>query len=202
MSILSDLFGHGRTRKVYVDLLAIFFGISSWISINGLWVELPLLVEKLPESWNLASYLSIIVQFANLGPLAIGLLRWGFNGNIPMAWIIIGLLTLGSASSSLMVSFWDRTSIIGGVEHSTALFILVFFLSLVDCTSSVLFLPFMGVFKELYLNSYLIGEGLSGFIPSIAALAQGVGGNPYCDNITVEINGTMVRFLLLSKYFV
>ncbi len=82
---------------------------------------------------------------------------------------------------------------IGGQDHSTALFVLVFFLSLVDCTSSVLFLPFMGVFKELYLNSYLVGEGLSGFIPSIAALAQGVGGNPYCENVTqTDENGIMV----------
>lgn len=207
MALLSDLFSFGNShhqgfsRKIYVDFLAIFFGISSWISINGLWVELPLLVEKLPESWNLASYLSIIVQFANLGPLTVGLLRWACHEKIPMAWIIMGLLLLGSASSTLMVSFWDRTSMISGVEHSTALFILVFFLSLVDCTSSVLFLPFMGVFKELYLNSYLVGEGLSGFIPSIAALGQGIGGNPYCDNITiVDENGTMVRAHFSSIY--
>ena len=106
---------------------------------------------------------------------------------------------LGSASSSLLVSFWDRTSVIGGKEHSTALFALVFFLSLVDCTSSVLFLPFMGVFKEFYLNSYLVGEGLSGFIPSLAALVQGVGGNPYCDNVTyVDGNDTLIVSRLSS----
>jgi riboflavin transporter 2 len=34
------------------------------------------------------------------------------------------------------------------------------------------------------LNSYLIGEGLSGFVPSIAALIQGVGGNPECRNVS------------------
>jgi len=196
MAILSDINvrynGHSN-RKFYVDILAIAFGISSWISINGLWVELPLLVEQLPESWSLASYLSIIVQFANLGPLTIGLLRWICHEKIPIAWIIVGLLLMGSASSSLLVSFWDRTSVFGGQDHSTALFVLVFFLSLVDCTSSVLFLPFMGVFKEIYLNSYLVGEGLSGFIPSLAALAQGVGGNPYCDNVTyIDGNGTFI----------
>ena len=79
----------------------------------------------------------------------------------------------GTISSFLLSQFWDETTIIGGVEHSTWLFVLVFFLSLVDCTSSVLFLPFMAIFRDIYLNSYLIGEGLSGFIPSIVALAQG-----------------------------
>ena len=52
------------------------------------------------------------------------------------------------------------------------LFVFVFLLSLVDCTSSVLFLPYMGLYRDVYLNSYLVGEGMSGFIPSIAALAQ------------------------------
>lgn len=39
-------------------------------------------------------------------------------------------------------------------------------------------------FREIYLTSYLIGEGLSGFLPSLFALAQGVGGNPECRNVT------------------
>ena len=51
-----------QRRIILVDLLAILFGISSWISINGLWVELPMLVSHLPEQWALPSYLSIIVQ--------------------------------------------------------------------------------------------------------------------------------------------
>ena len=60
----------------------------------------------------------------------------------------------------------------------------------------------MGVFKEFYLNSYLVGEGLSGFIPSLAALAQGVGGNPYCDNVTyVDGNDTLIVSILLSALY-
>ena len=130
------------------------------------------------------------------------------------------LLLVGTASSFLLSAYWAKTTTIGGVEHSTCLFILVFFLSLVDCTSSVLFLPFMAIFRDIYLNSYLIGEGLSGFIPSVIAIAQGKrnyilnskyeykwytfkcsmlirvctchflgsGGNPYCQNVSV--NGT------------
>lgn len=42
--------------------------------------------------------------------------------------------------------------------------------------------PQMARFRQVYLTSYLIGEGLSGFLPSIFALAQGVGGNPQCRN--------------------
>jgi riboflavin transporter 2 len=61
--MLKDLMRH---RTPLVDLLAVLFGISSWISINGLWVELPQLVQELPEGWALPSYLSIIVQVTSI----------------------------------------------------------------------------------------------------------------------------------------
>jgi riboflavin transporter 2 len=47
------------------------------------------------------------------------------------------------------------------------------------------------VYRDIYLNSYLIGEGLSGFIPSLAVLVQGVGGNPECRNVTVPTNDSL-----------
>ena len=173
----------GSTRNFKLDALAMLFGISSWISINGLWVELPLMVQVLPESWTLASYLSVIVQIANVGPIAWGLASWKWPG-ISMHLVIYCLLCIGTLASILLAFFWDETTYFAGAEHSTALFTLVFFLSLVDCTSSVLFLPFMATFRAVYLNSYLIGEGLSGFLPALVALAQGVGGNPKCENVT------------------
>lgn len=46
----------------WIPVLLIVFGVSSWVAINGLWMELPLLVNVLPEGWNLPAYLSIIIQ--------------------------------------------------------------------------------------------------------------------------------------------
>jgi len=58
-------------RAVHVPtfLFVCLFAMSSWIDINGVWVEVPLLVNELPESWNLPSYIVIIIQIANVGPL-------------------------------------------------------------------------------------------------------------------------------------
>jgi len=180
-----------RGRVLLVDLLAILFGISSWISINGLWVELPVLVNQLPEGWALPSYLSTIVQIANIGPIGYSVLRAALPRDPPAHIIIFVLLLLGSGASLGLALAWDVTSEVMGAERSTMLFVFVFMLSLVDCTSSVLFLPYIGMFREVYLNSYLVGEGMSGFIPSIVALAQGVGGNPTCQNVTYP-NGSSV----------
>jgi riboflavin transporter 2 len=46
-------------RIILIDVLAILFGISSWVEINGVWVQTPILVNKLPESWTLASYIGL-----------------------------------------------------------------------------------------------------------------------------------------------
>ena len=82
-----------KSRLVLIDVLAILFGISSWISINGLWVELPLLVNRLPESWSLASYLSVIVQIANLGPITYCGLRWLSKGKVSFSILQIQLFS-------------------------------------------------------------------------------------------------------------
>jgi riboflavin transporter 2 len=167
-------------RKFLVDILAILFGISAWITVNGMFVQLPLMVQTQPEGWNLPSYISVIIQIANVGPILYSISQKFCAGKIKDSLIIYAILTLGSTSSLLMVFFYHKTSIINGSEYSTALFALTFFGALVGCTSSVLFMPFMGNFLEIYLISYFIGEGLSGFLPSAVALIQGVGGNPVC----------------------
>ncbi|KAG8171590.1 hypothetical protein JTE90_018605 [Oedothorax gibbosus] len=77
-----------------------------------------------------------------------------------------------------------HTTTVFGHTHSTALLVLTFFLSCVDCTSSLLYLPFIANFKEQYVVSYLIGSGLSGPIPGLLAIAQGVGGYADCRNVS------------------
>lgn len=62
-------------RRTCVHAMSVLFGISSWIALNGVWVEIPLLITTLPESWRLASFVVLITQLANLGPLVYSLLK-------------------------------------------------------------------------------------------------------------------------------
>ncbi|XP_070695851.1 solute carrier family 52, riboflavin transporter, member 3-A [Pempheris klunzingeri] len=158
-----------------VHILACAFGLGSWVAVNGLWVELPLIVNTLPEGWELPSALTVIIQLANLGPLLVTLMHKLCPGRCKERAVIYSILSIGVISCILLAFFWDKTTIVAGASHSTAFFILTFFLSLVDCTSSVTFLPFMMQLPAKYITTYFIGEGLSGFIPGVVALAQGVG---------------------------
>jgi len=94
------------------------------------------------------------------------------------------LLAAGTFACIALGFLHDYTSVIFGKAHSTALLSLMFVTALVGCTSSVLFMPYMRNYREIYLVSYLVGEGLSGFVPSTVALIQGVGQNPGCKNVT------------------
>lgn len=60
---------------IFVQCISALFGMSSWIALNGLWVEMPILVNRLPESWKLASYLVLITQVANVGTITYSLVR-------------------------------------------------------------------------------------------------------------------------------
>ncbi len=158
-----------------VHMLACAFGLGSWVAVNGLWVELPLIVNTLPEAWELPSYLTVIIQLANLGPLLVTLTHKLCPSRLKEKFVIYAILSIGVVSCILLAFFWDETTIVAGASHSTAFFIITFFLALVDCTSSVTFLPFMMQLPAKYITTYFIGEGLSGFIPGVIALAQGVG---------------------------
>ncbi|KAG7472044.1 hypothetical protein MATL_G00104390 [Megalops atlanticus] len=182
-----------------VHFLACAFGLGSWVAINGLWVELPLIVNELPEGWDLPSYLTVIIQLANLGPLLVTLMHKLCPGRLKETVVIYTILTIGILACFLLAFFWKETTVMAGALHSTAFLVMTFFLSLVDCTSSVTFLPFMMQLPPKYITTYFIGEGLSGFVPGLVALGQGVG-IARCVNITRGPNDTSpVRAVAASE---
>lgn len=175
--------------SLLTHLLACLLGMGSWVSINGLWVELPLLVPRIPEGWYLPSYLSALIQTANVGPLFVTLMHRFRPGALSEAAVIYVIISLGTAATFLLGFFWEETVAVAGVARSVPLLVLTFFLAAVDCTSSVTFLPFMMRLKPQYLTTYYIGEGVSGLLPALVALIQGVG-VVHCVNTTQSVNHT------------
>ncbi|XP_028986152.1 riboflavin transporter 2-like [Betta splendens] len=161
--------------SLLTHVLACLFGMGSWVAINGMWVELPLVVPEIPEGWYLPSYLTVLIQMANVGPLFITLMHRFRPGTLDERPVVYGIVALGIVATFLLAFFWKHTVTVGGSVHSVALLVLSFLLSVVDCTSSVTFLPFMMRLRPQYLTTYFVGEGLSGLVPALVALIQGVG---------------------------
>ncbi|XP_071966897.1 solute carrier family 52, riboflavin transporter, member 3 [Engystomops pustulosus] len=182
-------------------LLACIFGTGAWVAINGLWVELPLIVNDLPEGWYLPSYLTILIQMANIGPLFVTIMHKVKPGWLKEIIVIYTILILGIIALFLLAFFWKETTWIAGQLHSTGFLILTFFLSVVDCTSSVTFLPFMMQLQPKYITTYFIGEGLSGLIPGLLSLIQGVG-MIKCVNVTQNENETLAWLNATDDYHI
>lgn len=191
--------------SLLTHLLACLFGIGSWISINGLWVELPLIVPEVPEGWYLPSYLSVLIQMANIGPIFVTMMHRFRPGALNETAVIYAIIGLGTAASFLLGFFWKKTMVVASTPRSVALLVLTFFLSAVDCTSSVTFLPYMMRLKPHFLTTYYVGEGVSGLLPALVALVQGVG-VVSCVNSTRSLNQTLnvssgfVTFDLQAQY--
>lgn len=172
--------------------LACLFGMGSWVAINGMWVELPLVVPEIPEGWYLPSYLTVLIQMANIGPLFITLMHRFRPGTLDERPVVYFIVVMGIIATFLMAFFWKHTMTVGGSLHSVPLLVLSFLLSVVDCTSSVTFLPFMMRLHPQYLTTYFAGEGLSGLVPAVVALIQGVG-VVHCENVTLSSNTTAIN---------
>ncbi|XP_029172721.1 solute carrier family 52, riboflavin transporter, member 3-A-like [Nylanderia fulva] len=186
--------GHVKCGRAVIHLLVILFGVSTWIGVNGIFIELPLLVNIAPEGWNLPAYIVIVAQSANVGPAIYTFLRKN-KRELNESLCILCLLSLQILAMGLLIFFYDKTTVIGGEKHSLILLVSVFFNALVGCFSSVLFMPYLRDFDDIYIVSYFIGEGLSGVLPSIVALIQGVGERSECNATeTISLDTSQVKF--------
>ncbi|VIO99348.1 Protein C20orf54 homolog, putative [Brugia malayi] len=175
------------TIKLSTYICIVLFGSTSWLSTNSVWLELPLLTEKLPEGWSLPSYLTVVVQIASIGPLIYSIIRKLSKVSIPIPAMILTLLIFCCLCTVLMALFWSQTIFLFGQERSVVLMILLFGMALVNATSNVLFMPYMATFHDSYLTAYFVGMGLSALFPSIVSILQGSGNN------CVVVNGTSIQ---------
>ena len=176
----------GRTsRWIYVlgaswipCILICLFGLSSWLAINGLWAEMPALVPVLPERERLPSMIVIIIQIANVGPIVYLITnsvtsyvrKKQVDLEVPTVFIIV---LLGVVTCVLLAIFWDHTSYLFNKTRSVPLLVLSFFLALVDCTSTIVYIPYMERFPDRYISALFMGEGFGSLFPSLIALIQG-----------------------------
>uniref|UniRef100_A0A0K0DTC0 Riboflavin transporter n=1 Tax=Strongyloides stercoralis TaxID=6248 RepID=A0A0K0DTC0_STRER len=156
-------------------ICVIIFGLGTWLSINSLYTQLPLLVDTLPESWSFATYMVSVLQGICLLSVVYAYFASKSSklkqGNIPVTIILIFL----NAGALLMAAFvYKDTVIIGGEEHSLFLLVAIALMSIPCTLSDVIYLPFISRFRNNNLViAFFLGMGLSAFVPSIATFIQG-----------------------------
>lgn len=172
--------------KKWLHLVPVLFGISAWLGVNSTFLQLPIIVKDAPEGWNLPSYIVVLVQMGNLGPIIYRVIQKFMK--VRDAYLVYFLLCIGMLGSIVAASFYNHTTYAFGTDRSLHLFAAVFLFAFLDCSSTVIFMPYMGRFLEPFLISYLTGVSVGGLIPSIASLVQGAAeyGHSCASNQTIE----------------
>jgi hypothetical protein len=175
-----------RDKNFYFTaFLFVIFALSTWLDVNGVWVELPLIVKTAPEGWALPSFLALAIALSNIGPLIIVLLKLFFKERLNERIFIYIEIIVGIISCALIAEYWTKTTYVAGQQRSVVLITLVFLLGTLDTTSTVTYGDYMKRYNSKLLNALYLGESLTALLPSILAIIQGVGGEAICrDNST------------------
>ncbi|UJR20731.1 hypothetical protein I4U23_023850 [Adineta vaga] len=195
--------------KAIVYVLVALFGLGTWTNLAGVWIELPILVPVLPESWQLPAKLTLLISSANIFPITVVFASLIFKLNTAPFEIPVNFLLL-CTSITFAIAFaylWDRTAYLFDKEQSVYLMFLCFFTAIADCMSSTTFIPFLYRYESMYLNAYFTGEALTGLLPALFGVGQGIGKSDcqFIDNGTyIEIQhqprfSVRTYFLLLSS---
>ena len=83
-------------------------------------------------------------------------------------------MLIGIISCILLGTYWRKTAFVFGQQRSVYFFAFVYVFAFVDCTTSVLYIPYMRHYKNKYMFPFFAGEGLSGLVPSLLSLSQGL----------------------------
>jgi hypothetical protein len=98
-----------------------------------------------------------------------------------------------SKTQKVTLVFVTLFSFINFLSRSVPFFIGVFVLAILDCTCTIVFLTYIGKFRQNYVTALYIGEGISSLLPSLFALAQGTGSENKCSIQHVEHNSTLFK---------
>ncbi|CAF1122566.1 unnamed protein product [Didymodactylos carnosus] len=168
--------------RIACYVLVAIMNLSAWIDMQGLFVELPLIVPFTPERWTLPSTAAMCVCAANIVPAVVIVLRWRQGKKFSEIPYIYMIIIVGIVACFILALSWQQTIFLFGRQRSVWLLASIFILSMLDCTSSLVFFDYMKRLRAQYLSAVFLGEALTSVIPTLLVLAQGVGGETICIN--------------------
>ncbi|CAF0955328.1 unnamed protein product [Brachionus calyciflorus] len=186
--VVNDFKLYNSNVNWFVFILITIFSWGGWIEIFGIWSELPLIVNSLPEGWRLPSILTGATQIGQIGSLFYLAFNYFVPKHLSLKRIIFFKLIITSFFTLLLSFFWYKTFFIFGEKRSVGLLTFILIFSLCDGFSTISTIPYITkFFKKEYIIPYYIGEALFALIPSLVAIIQGLGDDLGCKNVTIQI---------------
>ena len=202
-------------RAILVFSLFFLMGSTSWILVNAIFVELPILMLRLPESYQLSYYLALSVQFGNIMMLVyllIGLFQhrcFSFcrtskvsdppSRNYFIEQIIVPSIIVTGIILSILIAFlWKFTQ----SQHSISLWVLTACAGAVGALSNLSFWSYAATYVPFCIVGLSTGMGCSSVIPAVFAAIQQPG---IIDRFSISIYFILVALWIslgLAAFFV
>eukprot|EP00124_Ichthyophonus_hoferi_P004387 Ihof_evm1s475 gene=Ihof_evmTU1s475 len=167
-----DEFHTSRERCLLIAsyMLFLLMGISSWLPVNALYLQMPFYYRHLyPYALNINSGISFSIVAASIFPTLFMILSKRFR--LPGKKLLLGILVIGVAFCVLFGIYALRLR-----SPSVAGFALLLFGSFmagaVGSMSNVLFWPFAVAYNPTLLNGLSLGTSFSAVVPVVVSLIQ------------------------------
>eukprot|EP00211_Chloroparvula_japonica_P002101 CAMPEP_0119124066 /NCGR_PEP_ID=MMETSP1310-20130426/3796_1 /TAXON_ID=464262 /ORGANISM="Genus nov. species nov., Strain RCC2339" /LENGTH=464 /DNA_ID=CAMNT_0007113955 /DNA_START=135 /DNA_END=1529 /DNA_ORIENTATION=+ len=180
-----------RIGKWFSLMLYFLLGLSSWLLVNGAFLELPILFMVSPEGYAIASYIVLAVQVGNIFPV---LYVYAF----PQVEVTIAIgvnLLVTELAAVLLIFFWDAVAF----DHSVGLIVLSAVAGGVGSMSMVTLFSFASRASSQHMTAAAAGVSFNGLLGSVIALIQQPGKSTQRFGATTFF-GILAAFILLSVF--
>ena len=194
--------------SVTVYVAVCILGISGWLPMRVLWVEVPVLRQAVPEAGALPLYLLVLMETTTVATVAYLLARRCCTPRLSEVPVIYSSLVLGVTSLLVLGCFWQHTTPIRGEPHSFVLLISALLAAVVSSVATVTFIPFAARLNPQYMTAMLLGETLASLLPHLMLLAQGGSRSPPCavatdpplkDTSFFDLQGSAMQYFMRSS---
>lgn len=161
-------------------LLIVLWGMSTWIHINAIFAQLPMIVPCVAEKGSIASVISLAIQIGNIGPILLTIIQqrhfFGWVSTEPgsrpprvISYFIFIIILIGICGSFLLTARWNAKD----GSRSYTLIVTTFFLALAATSSSLVFFDYIKRYTAAFsVNALLLGEAMNTIIPALLVLIQ------------------------------
>lgn len=181
--------GAGTSFRVYVALC--LMGITGWLPMKVLWIQIPILERNSPEGDRLPLYFLLLMETCSVATVAYLLARRCCRPRLSEVPLIYSSLAMSVSCLVLLGAFWEHDTPIRGQPHSFVLLLATLLAALVSSVATVTYIPFAARLYPQYMTAMLLGEALSSLLPHILFLVQGAGRKPLCTITDSSPNYTM-----------
>ncbi|CAF1238334.1 unnamed protein product [Adineta steineri] len=157
---------------IIVFLLILIFSLCQNILFYGIPIELPALINQLPEEWSLPAIFNLVSQGAAISLIIIFLLRHLTKSKSYETITIIIILLISIITFIILGLIWHKTIIINNKSHSIYFLFFSFIIYVCEYSGSLLFLPYLDRYKTIMMRAYFLGDGISSGTLAILGFVQ------------------------------